>query len=97
MRFGIRRFRSVELKGFKQSWNTERVEEGNRNAILQSRTARQTPRAMGTAGDLSREVSADVPLAQFRKPHLAGLPVLPDRGSQPVADPHRGIAAKMIR
>jgi hypothetical protein len=73
MRVRIRRFSSVKLKCFKQSWNTERVEVGNRKGVLQSRTDRQTPRAMGTAGGWSREVSADVPLAQFRKPHLAAL------------------------
>ena len=51
---------------------------------------------MRTASGLSRKGRSDVPLAQFYKPHLAALPLLPDHGSQPAPDPmiqpfqHRG-------
>jgi len=75
MRVRIRRFSSVERKCFKQSCTTERVELGNRKDVWQSRTVHQTPRAMGTAGGLSCKVSADVPLAQFRKTAPSRAPI----------------------
>jgi hypothetical protein len=87
MRVRIRRFSSVQLKHIEQPWKPERVEVSDRKGVLQGRTVRQMPRAMGTAGGLSREVNADIPLARFRKAHLAAFPLLPDQGWQPASDP----------
>lgn len=53
----------MKLERGEQSWNAEQVEVSNGKGVLQSRTLRQPPGTMGTAGGLSREVNADVPLA----------------------------------
>ena len=49
---------------------------------------------MGTACGLTRGVSANVPLAQFRKPHLAPRFQIVARNLWRI---HRGFAAKMIQ
>src|SRR5713101_5029077 len=100
MRVRIRRFSSVELEHIQQPRKTERIEVSNRKCGLQGRAVGQTPGTMRAAGGLSREGRADVPLAQFHKPHLAALPLLPDHGSQPAPHPflqptqHRGRLAE---
>src|ERR1035437_8895616 len=87
MRARIRRFSSVELGHGQQPRKTERVEVSNRKSEEQGRAVGDSPRAVGTASGLSRQGSADVPLAQFYKPHRAALPLLPDHGSQSAPDP----------
>src|SRR5579864_1028308 len=87
MRVRIRRFSSVERDAFQQSRKTERVEVSNRKRRRQGRTVGDSPWSMGTADGLSRESSADVPLAQLHIPHLLSLPLLPDQGSQSTANP----------
>ena len=71
MRVRIGRFSSVERERVRQPTKTERIEVSNRKCGRQGRAVGQTPGTVGTAGGLSREVSADVRLAQFHKPHLA--------------------------
>src|SRR5579863_9455838 len=87
MRVRIRRFSSVELGHVQQPWKTERIEVSNRKCRLQGRAVGQTPGTMRTASGLSRKGRSDVSLAQFYKPHLAALPLLPDHRSQPSSDP----------
>src|SRR5216684_5439782 len=102
MRVRIRRFSSVELEHGQQAWKTERIEVSNRKCGLQGRAVGQTPGTMRTASGLSRKGRADVPLAQFHKPHLTALPLLPDHGSQPASYPflqpsqHRGRLTKEL-
>ena len=77
----------LSQNNIQQSRKTERVEVSNREGQGQGGTVRQPPRAVGTTGGLCRKVRSDVPLAEPSKPHLAPLPLLPDGGSQPTANP----------
>jgi hypothetical protein len=77
MRVRIRRFSSVELGATQQSRKTERVEVNDRKSQGQGRAVGDAPRSMRAAHGLSRSRSANVPLAQFHKPHPYPLPLLP--------------------
>jgi hypothetical protein len=74
---------SLERHGSK----SERSEEGIRQSKGERGAVAEPPRALGTAGGLSRQVLADATASQPRKASASPLPLLPGDGTQPSSGP----------
>src|SRR5215472_6635123 len=92
--------RRVELAQVSQAEDAERVEVGIRQGVGEGRTIRKSPRAMRTTRGLGGEVMSDHAGAEFRKPPVPTLPLLPHYRAQSAPKPlikilhHRGCLAE---
>src|SRR5579863_7869424 len=86
MRVRIRRFRGLR-SAIVQARKTKRVEVGSGQREVQCGTVGHAPRTARAACCLSSQGRDDASVTQFAEPHGAAFPLLPDPGSQTMANP----------
>src|SRR5208337_4686213 len=86
MRVRIRRFRGLR-RAKEQPRESKQVEVGSGECQVECGTVGDAPGTAHATGGLCSQYLADAPTTQFREPHSAAFPLLPDHGPQTMSYP----------